>query len=70
MSVYLAKFFKRVLSDDGHEYRSLQSSFEVNARDRAEAERISIRRLCEVEHISRWSQHADELVIEEADFPS
>jgi hypothetical protein len=70
MPRYVARFFKKTLSDNGHEYRSLQRSFDVNARTRAEAEELAKRRLCELEHIKSWADHSDECVVEEADFPS
>ena len=70
MPRYLAKFTKNVLSDTGHQATITQRTFEVQARNKEEATQLAKRRFCDLEGIEDWSSHADNLVIEEADFPS
>jgi hypothetical protein len=67
---YLAKFTKNVLSDTGHQATITQRSFDVDARNREEATQLAKKRFCDLERIKDWSSHADNLVIEEADFLS
>jgi hypothetical protein len=47
-----------------------QRSFDVDAPNRELARQLAERRFCALEGIKDWSSHADNLVIEEADFPS
>jgi hypothetical protein len=70
VSRFVAKFMKRVLSDTGHPATIIQRAFDLDARDRDEASRLAKARFCDLEGIEDWSSHADDLVIEEADFPS
>jgi hypothetical protein len=67
---YVAKFIKNVLSDTGHQASITQRSFDLDAHDREEATRLAKIRFCETEGITDWSSHADDLLIQEADFPS
>jgi hypothetical protein len=61
---------KNVLSDTGHQATVTQRSFDVDARNREEATQLAKKRFCDLERIKDWSSHADNLVIEEADFLS
>jgi hypothetical protein len=67
---YVAKFTKTVLFDTGHQATITQRSFDLHARNRNEATQLATTRFCDLEGIKDWSSHADDLVIEEADFPS
>jgi hypothetical protein len=67
---YVAKFTKNVLSDSGHQSSITQRTFDLQAANREEAKRLAERRFCELEGVKDWSSHADNLLIEEADFPS
>jgi hypothetical protein len=70
MARYVAKFLKNVISDTGHQVQVLQRTLDVDAPDRVEATRLAKKRFCELERVQRWSDHADALVLNEADFPS
>jgi hypothetical protein len=70
MPRYLAKFTKNVLSDSGHQSTVLQRTFDLQAPNRELARQLAEQRFCALERIKDWSSHADNLVIEEADFPS
>jgi hypothetical protein len=61
---------KRVLSDTGHQTSIMQRTFDLEARGKDEASQLAKTRFCNLEGIQDWSSHADDLVIEEADFPS
>jgi hypothetical protein len=67
---YVAKFTKKVLTDSGHQSSITQRAFDLDACDRDEARRLAKARFCELEGIQNWSSHADDMVLEEADFPS
>jgi hypothetical protein len=63
-------FTKKVLTDSGHQTSITQRAFDLDARDRDAASRLAKARFCELEGIQDWLSHADDLVLEEADFPS
>jgi hypothetical protein len=70
VSRYVAKFTKKVLTDSGHQSSITQRAFDLDAPHRDEASRLAKARFCDLEGIQNWSSHADDLVLEEADFPS
>ena len=70
MPRYVAKFTKKVLTDSGHQSSIIQRAFDLDARDRDEASQLAKARFCDLEGIQNWSSHADDMVLEEADFPS
>jgi hypothetical protein len=70
MPRYVAKFTKSVLSDSGHEATIVQRTFDLEAPNREVARQSAEQRFCALEGIENWSSHADNVVIEEADFPS
>jgi hypothetical protein len=65
MSRYRVKFFKVLLSSDGHPFSSLQQSIVIRRAksvDRAvEAAKRRFERLC---HVPDWSLYADRLELE------
>jgi hypothetical protein len=67
---YIVKFTKNVLSDSGHQATIIERAFDLTARDREEAKQLAKRRFCDLEGVGDWSLHADEILVEEADFPS
>jgi hypothetical protein len=67
---YVAKFTKNVLSDSGHQSTITQRIFDLQARNREEAKQMAERRFCDLEGIKDWASHADNLLIEDADFAS
>jgi hypothetical protein len=70
MPCYVAKFTKKVLSDTGHQATVVQRTFDLQAPNREVATQLAKRRFCSLEGIKDWSSHADDLLIEEADFAS
>lgn len=70
MGRYVAKFLKNVLSDTGQQVQVIQRTLDIDAPNRAEATKAAEQRFCDLERVQRWSDHADALVLDEADFPS
>jgi hypothetical protein len=70
MTRYVAKFTKNVLSDSGHESTIVQRTSDLEAPNREIARQLAEQRFCALEGIENWSSHADNVVIQEADFPS
>lgn len=70
MSRYVVKFFKRVLSGNGHEVEVCQRWFEADAPDKAAAIEQAKKKFCDTDRLSCWSAHADRVQAVEADFPS
>jgi hypothetical protein len=70
MARFVAKFRKRVISDTGHEATITQRSLDVDAPDRHGARELAIGDFCALERVTDWRMHADDLIVEEADFPS
>ena len=70
MPRYVAKFMKRVLNDSGHQTTIVQRALDLDAQDRNAALELAKKCFCELEGISSWDAHADEVIVEEADFPS
>jgi hypothetical protein len=58
------------IHDTGHQATITQRTFDLQARNRDEAKQLAKKRFCDLEGIEDWSSHADNLVIEEAEFPS
>jgi len=71
MPAYVATFRKRVLSEDsGRESWAVQQKLDISAGDRKEAMKLAQRQFCDLERIPTWKDRADDLILEEADFPS
>jgi hypothetical protein len=70
MPRYVVKFVKQMVSDQGQNFSSVQSSIEVDAANRNTAATSAQRLFCEQEHVGDWTLHADEVIVSEADFPS
>lgn len=70
VSHFIVRFFKDVLGENGRERQVCQSTVEVDASSRAHAAEIAKQRFCETHRLSEWSDHADHIEINEADFPS
>jgi hypothetical protein len=70
MPAYIATFRKRVLSDSGRESWAVQQKLDIRADDRSQATKLAQKQFCEIERIQTWKDRADDLVLEEADFPS
>ena len=70
MPRFIIHFVKKVLGDNGREEEVRQCTVEVDASDKPEAREIAKRSFCELHSVTKWSDHADRLEIQEGDFPS
>jgi len=70
MSVYVVRFMKNVLGENGHEIDACQGSLEVDASNEGQAMEFAKRKFCEVQSVRDWSLHADRVQVRAADFPS
>lgn len=66
MKTYEVRFFKTLLSSDGHPFRCLQDSLEITNAGSAEAAMARAERQYEKLHnVSTWSRWADSIDISE-----
>jgi hypothetical protein len=70
MSIYVVRFMKKLLGDNGHEIEACQSTLEVDASNEGQALELAKQRFCEAQSLCDWSLHADRVQIRTADFPS
>jgi hypothetical protein len=70
MSVFVVRFMKHVLGDNGRENEVCQSSLEIDAPNEGQAAELAKRKFCEMQSLCDWSLHADRIKISAADFPS
>jgi len=64
MTTYVARFFKTLLSSDGHPFEVLQRVVRVNQTDNVEdAIRIAEKSFEAAEHVGDWQLHADRVEI-------
>jgi hypothetical protein len=60
MSIYHFKFFKNLLSADGHPFNVLQGTIDVRrSRSPERAMRAAKRRFARARNVSDWTLHAD-----------
>ena len=59
MTSYQIKFFKTLLSSDGHKFKCLQRVIAVEQSDSDEAVRVAQRRFEGMENIGDWRLRAD-----------
>lgn len=65
MSVYRVKFFKNLLSSDGHQFKCLQQEFDVADADNADQAADYAARKFEMHHgLRSWNSYADLMEIE------
>jgi hypothetical protein len=70
MSLYVVRFMKNVLGDNGHEIEACQGTLEVDASNEGQALELAKQRFCEAQSLCDWSLHADRVQVNSADFPS
>ena len=70
MSLYVVRFMKNVLGENGHEIEACQGTLEVDASSEGQAVELAKRRFCETQSLCDWSLHADRVQVRVADFPS
>ena len=70
MALYIVKFFKEILGENGRQSEVCQSFVEVEADNSGEACEKAKKRFCESERLDHWSLHADRLHVSECDRPT
>jgi hypothetical protein len=70
MSLFVVRFMKDVLGDNGRELEICQRSLEVDASSEGQATELAKKKFCETESLCDWSLHADRIQIKETDFPA
>jgi hypothetical protein len=70
MSMYVVRFMKTVLGENGHEVDACQGTHEVDASNEGQAVELAKRKFCEKQSLRDWSLHADRVQVSAADFPS
>jgi hypothetical protein len=68
MTNYYVRFFKNLLSSDGHPFKVLQRAIAVDgAATEDDAVKVAQSRFEQLEHIPDWKLHADAIEAESAD---
>ena len=70
MSRYIARFYKKVVGENGHEIEACQDECEIDASNEEEAAERAKYEFCAKHGLAHWSLHADRLIVSEAEFPS
>ena len=65
MGEYRVKFFKNLLSSDGHQFKVLQRTIDVRrSKSRERAEKAARHRFERCEEVRNWNLHADTIEVE------
>jgi hypothetical protein len=70
MSLYVVRFMKDVLGENGREREVCQGTLEIDAPTESQATELAKQKFCETQALCDWSLHADRIQIRSADFPS
>lgn len=70
MSVYVVRFMKTLLGENGREVDVCQGSLEVDASNEGQAVELAKQKFCEKQSLGDWSLRADRVHVNAADFPS
>jgi len=70
MSLFVVRFMKDVLGDNGRQAEICQSSLEVDALNEGQARELAKQLFCDAQALRDWSLHADRIQVKAADFPS
>jgi hypothetical protein len=70
MSLYVVRFLKDVLGENGRQSEVCQSTLEVDASNESDAAELAKQKFCEAQALRDWSLHADRIHVRAADFPS
>jgi len=68
--MYVVRFMKTLLGENGHEVEVCQSTLEVDASTEGQAVELAKRQFCEKQSLCDWSLRADRFQVRAADFPS
>jgi hypothetical protein len=61
MSLFVIRFMKDVLGDNGCEREVCQGLLEVDASDEGQATEMAKQKFCELQALRDWSLHADRI---------
>jgi len=70
MSHFVARFYKKVLGENGRVDDVCQCVVEIDTTDRDQAEAEAKERFCSMHGVHDWTLHADRIEVNPADFPS
>jgi hypothetical protein len=70
MPRFIVQFMKDVLGENGRQLEICQGTFEVDARNKAEASKVAELKFCQSHGVLKWLDHADRVDVKEGDFPS
>ena len=70
MALYVVRFMKTLLGENGHEADVCQDMLEVDAPNEGQAVELAKQKFCDKQSLCDWSLHADRVHVNAADFPS
>ena len=70
MALYVVRYMKDILGENGRQAEVCQRLLEVEAADLHQATEIAKQRFCEMERLHEWSLHADRVHVAETKLPS
>jgi hypothetical protein len=70
MSLYVVRFMKDVLGDNGREIEACQGTLEVDACNEGQAVELAKQKFCETQALRDWSLRADRFQVKAAHCPS
>ncbi|WP_027582687.1 hypothetical protein [Bradyrhizobium sp. Ai1a-2] len=70
MARFIARFYKRVLGENGQVGDICQCTVDLDVPDNAQAVDVAKQKFCEMHGVHDWTLHADRLEVKQADFPS
>ena len=70
MSIFVVRFMKDVLGDNGREREVCQSSLEIDASNEGQAREMAKLKFCELQALRDWSLHADRIQVKSAGLQS
>jgi hypothetical protein len=63
MSLFVIRFMKDVLGDNGREREVCQGLLEIDASDEGQATEMAKRKFCELQALRDWWLHADRIQV-------
>jgi hypothetical protein len=70
MSLFVIRFMKDVLGDNGREREVCQGSLEIDASSEGLATEMAKQKFCELQALCDWSLHADRIQVKSAGLQS
>jgi len=69
MPLYVVRFMKTLLGENGREVETCQGTLEVDAATEGQAVELAKQQFCEKQALRDWSLRADRFQVRGADFP-